>query len=158
MLLKESDFVTETTAYDRRGKLMVKKVPTFQVKGFSKPKEIFRELPTKAFQILLNLAFRYTPDIAFAICLQAFAGLRPGEVCNVRREGSPVGNGLIFTRYEETVRKIEIDLTREIPMRSDGVICGRIKSERTQCVYPPFLQAFCVAYEHHKRFLHNQRI
>ena len=156
MILRELDFVTEKTTYDRRGKLIVKKVPAFQVKGFSKQKEIFRELPTKAFQTLLNLAFRYAPDIAFAICMQAFAGLRPGEVCNVRQEGAVIGSGVIFTRYENIVRKIEIDLTRERPMRSDGVICGKIKVERKQCVYPPFLQAFCAAYEHHKKFLNNR--
>jgi integrase len=85
--------------------------------------------------------------------LQAFAGLRAGEACNVRQEGSPFGNGLIFTRIGGDVRKIEIDITRKLPMRSDGVIIGRIKRERKQCVYPPFIQAFCATYEHHKAWL-----
>ncbi len=153
MLLHEADLVFETKGYDRRGKLHIKKKPAFQVKGFPNRKEAFRELPTKAFQILLNLAFRYTPDIAFAICLQAFAGLRAGEAMNVRQEGSPLGNGIVFTYVEDSVRKAEIDLMRELPLRSDGVICGKIKRERIQCVYSPFLNAFCSAYEHHKRFL-----
>lgn len=151
--LREAELVRETTTYTERGKTKVKKLPAFQVKGYTRRKEVFRELPTKAFQILLNLAFRYAPDIAFAICLQAFAGLRAGEVCNVRQEGSPLGNGFIFTRFEDKVRKIEIDLTRELPLRSDGVVSGKIKKERKQCVYPPFISAFCEAYEHHKRFL-----
>jgi integrase len=158
VLLRETDLVVETTAYDRRGKPKKKIAPAFQVKGFPNRKEIFRELPTKAFQILANLAFRYAPDIAFAICLQAFAGLRAGEVCNVRQEGSPLGNGIIFTYFESEARKIEIDLMRELPLRSDGVICGRIKRERIQCVYPPFIEAFCVAYERHKAFLATQRV
>jgi hypothetical protein len=45
---------------------------------------------------------------------------------------------------------------RELPLRSDGVICGRIKRERIQCVYPPFLDVFCTAYKYHKEFLSTQ--
>ena len=153
MLLQESDFVIEKTVYDKRGRPHQKKVPAFQVKGFPKKKAVFRELPTSAFKMLLNLAFRYTPDIAFAMCLQAFAGLRAGEVLNIRQEGSSFGNGLILTYFEGEVRKIEIDLTKELPMRSDGIICGKIKKERKQYVYPPFLKAFYVAYERHKSLL-----
>jgi len=156
VLLSESDLVEEVTVYDRRGRPKQQKRPAFQAKGFVSHKKAFRELPTKAFQILLNLACRYVPDIAFAMCLQAFAGLRAGEVCNVRQEGSPLGNGMIFTYMEDEAQNIEIDLTREIPLRGDGVICGKIKKERMQCVYPPFINAFCAAYEHHKAFLATQ--
>jgi integrase len=157
VLLTESDLVTEALGYDRRGRPKSQKRPAFQAKGFISHKKAFRDLPTKMFQILLSLAFRYAPDIAFAMCLQAFAGLRAGEVCNVRQEGSPSGNGLIFTCMEGEARKIEIDLTRELPMRGDGVFCARIKKERTQCVYPAFLGAFRVAYERHKAFLATRR-
>ncbi|OQB12863.1 MAG: Phage integrase family protein [Firmicutes bacterium ADurb.Bin193] len=153
ILLAEGDLYTEKAVYNKYGKFQKKTLPAFQVKGIPKTDVTFRELPTKAFKILLNLAFRYAPDIAFAICLQAFAGLRAGEVLNVRQEGSPMGSGLIFTRIENRTIKVEIDLTREMPMRSDGVICGKIKKERRQCVYPPFLEAFIAAYEHHRHFL-----
>lgn len=153
VLLKNEDLFTEKVVYNKYGKFKKKKLPAFQVRGLPKISEPFRELPTKAFRILLSLAFRYAPDIAFAICLQAFAGLRASEVCNVRQEGSPMGSGLIFTRIENRTIKIEIDLTRELMMRSDGVVCGKIKKERIQCVYPPFLEAFSAAYEYHKRFL-----
>lgn len=153
VVLKNEDLFTETTVYNKYGKSKKKKLPIFRVRGIPKTSEAFRELPTKAFKILLRLAFRYTPDIAFAICLQAFAGLRAGEVCNVRQEGAPMGSGLIFTRVESRIIKIEIDLTRELMMRSDGVVCGKIKKERIQCVYPPFLEAFVSAYEQHKRYL-----
>ena len=153
MVLNDSDLMTERMVYSGYGKPKKKRVPNFQVKGIAKQAKVFRELPTKAFTILLNLAFRYTPDIAFAICLQAFAGLRAGEVCNVRQEGSPIGNSLKFTRIEGRLTKVEIDLTRELPMRSDGIICGKIKTERVQCVYPSFMEAFDTAYAHHTRFL-----
>lgn len=156
VLLSEDDLLVKTTVRDQRGRIRQKKVPAFQIRGYPSHNAIFRELPTKAFQILLNLAFRYAGDIAFAICLQAFAGLRAGEVMNIRQEGSPLGNGFIVTLFEDIVKKVEIDLTRELPLRSDGVTCGRIKRERLQCVYPPFLDAFCAAYEHHKKYLAAQ--
>jgi len=153
VLLSEKDLVVEITKHSRYGRPRTQKQPAFQVKGLGCPKDTFRELPTKAFVILLNLAFRYAPDIVFAMCLQAFAGLRAGEAMSVRQESSPLGNGLIVTYVESEARKIEIDLTKELPLRSDGVVCGKIKKERKQCVYPPFIRAFQTAYAHHKSFL-----
>jgi integrase len=157
VLLKEEDLVSERTVYNKYGKPHKKKIPAFQVRGIPKRGAKLRDIPTKAFKILLSLAFHYAPDIAFALCCQSFAGLRAGEVCNVRQEGSPMGNGLVFTRMEGRITKIEIDLLRELPMRSDGVICGKIKKERIQCVYPPFVEAFAAAYEHHRKFLAARR-
>ena len=153
VLLCQEDLYTEKMVFSKYGKFKQKKLPAFQVKGIPKNSECFRELPTKAFKVLLKLAFRYTPDIAFAICLQAFAGLRAGEICNIRQEGSPIGNSIIVTRIGTRTTKVEINLKRELPMRSDGVICGKIKKERIQCIYPPFLESFATAYEHHKRYL-----
>lgn len=128
-------------------------VPDFQITGVPEQKDIFRDIPTKAFQILLNHAVRFAPDIAFAIALQAFAGLRPGEVCSVRQEGSPKGPGLLFIRADGRIVRAEIDLRHEYAMRSDGVICGKIKKERAQGVYPAFLPVFQRLYEMHKEYL-----
>ena len=153
MSLKEPEFVAEKLVRSRRGGMVAKPVSALQVRGVKKTKPTFRELPTKAFEILMSHAFRYAPDIAFAMCLQAFAGLRAGEVCNVRQEGSPLGSGLSISVIGRDTRKVEIDLSRELPMRSDGIVCGRIKKERIQSVYPPFLDAFAFAYRHHKQHL-----
>jgi integrase len=153
VLLADSDLVTEKLIRTKRGDVASKKVPAFQVRGIRSRNEAFRELPTKAFKTLLNLAFRYAPDIAFALCLQAFAGLRASEVCNVRQENSPLGGGIVFARIGDDVRKIEIDLTREAPLRGDGVSVGKIKNERIQCVYPPFIDAFVAAYKFHLQYL-----
>jgi integrase len=157
MALSNAELVAEKLARTKRGDVVSKDVPAFRVEGIRTQHDVFRELPTKAFKILLNLAFRYAPDIAFALCLQAFAGLRAGEVCNVRQEGSPLGGGVVFTRIGEDVRKVEIDLTREIALRGDGVDVGRIKKERVQCVYPPFLDAFVTAYKFHLGFLSEHK-
>lgn len=154
--LKRSELYRETTGYDRHGKCVKRSVPDFEVRYVPEKKDIFRDIPTKVFKILMNLALRYAPDIAFAMGLQAFAGLRPGEVCNVRQEGSPKGSGIIFTYLDGRVIRAEIDLSHEYAMRSDGVECGKIKKERKQSVYPPFLEAFQQLYECHKSFLATQ--
>jgi len=154
--LNLDELYSEQTILGRNGRRIVKRVPLFQVRGVVKQREVFNDLPTKAFKVLLALAFRYAPDIAFAFCLQSFAGLRAGEALNVRQEDSPLGGGIIFTRIGSFVRKIEIDLTRELQLRSDGVITGGIKKARIQCVYLPFIQAFTAAFEQHKSWLEKQ--
>lgn len=151
--LKKDELYFESQIFTKRGRMIKKQVPAFQIRGIQERKEIFRDIPTKVFQILMNLAVRYAPDISFAIGLQAFAGLRPGEVCNVRQERSAKGAGIIMTFRDGKLINAEIDLTREYAMRSDGVVCGRIKKERKQCVYSPFLEAFQTLYEYHKKFL-----
>ena len=153
LTLKKEELYVESQIFTKRGRMIKKQVPAFQIRGIQEKQEIFRDIPTKVFQILINLAVRYAPDISFAIGLQAFAGLRPGEVCNVRQERSTKGAGIIMTFRDGKLIKAEIDLTREYAMRSDGVVCGRIKKERKQCVYPPFLEAFQTLYEYHKKFL-----
>lgn len=95
--LRRNELYKEKDVYTGKGKWMKKKIPDFQIRGIPEEKNIFRDIPTKVFQILMNLAVRYTPDIALAIGLQAFGGLRPGEVCNVRQEASPKGAGILFT-------------------------------------------------------------
>ena len=154
--MKREELYREVRSYDHRGRPVKRSVPDFEIRYVPEGKEIFRDIPTKVFVILMNLALRYTPDIAFAMGLQAFAGLRPGEVCNVRQEGSPKGSGIIFTYLDGRMIRADIDLTHEYAMRSDGVECGKIKRERKQGVYRPFLEVFQQLYENHKVFLATQ--
>ena len=139
MKVKHSDLYKEKIIYDKRGKQKKISIPAFQVNGVKEVKYIFRDIPTKAFEIMIPLAFRFAPGIAFAMCIQAFAGLRPGEACNVRREDSPYGPGITITEIGGRASKIEIDLKRELRLRSDDVKVGDIKKERTQFVYPVFI-------------------
>lgn len=155
MKISCDDLYVENTVFTKRGSLQKVISPSFKVKTMPTTKVIFRDIPTKVFQIILNQAYCTIPEIAFAICMQGFAGLRPGEVCNVRQECSPLGKGLTITEVDGRVRSVEIDLRREYTLRSDGVRCGKIKKERTQCVYPAFLVAFTKAYDFHKKLLHD---
>ena len=157
MKVNHGDLYQEQIIYDKRGRQKKISVPAFQVDGVREVKYIFRDIPTKAFEIMIQLAFRFSPDIAFAMCIEAFAGLRPGEACNVRRSDSPYGPGITVTEIGGRATKIEIDLKRELKLRSDGKKVGDIKKERTQYVYPLFIDAFMRAYELHMKYMEGKR-
>ena len=147
---------SEKTVQGSRGKSRKKLIPAFQVRGIPENKGIFRDIPTKVFALLIHQAFKNTPEIAFAICVQAFAGLRPGEAMNLRQENSPLGTGIVIKTIDGITKSAEFDLTREYALRSDGIVCGRIKKERRQKVYPAFLPAFTAAYDRHKNYLRTK--
>ena len=153
MKISKDELFEEQTRMTRRGQLVKKQIPAFQVVGVPITDRPLRDMPTKVLEILLSMAFRYTEDIAFGLCLQAFAGLRAGEVCNVRQESSPLGAGIRFTEAGGNTIKAEIDLRREVALRSDNAKTGKIKKERLQCVYQAFLRTFMQAYEMHKKYL-----
>lgn len=86
----------------------------------------------------------------------AFAGMRPSECCNVRREDSALGPGIRFEMRDGEVVNIYIDLTEEKNLRSDLKYVGKIKKERTQKVYPAFLHAFMDCYNIFMKFNENR--
>lgn len=153
MKISRDELYENRTHMTAKGNWAERKRPAFQAVGYPRTEAPFRDMPAKVMEILIPLAFRYAREIAFGICLQAFAGLRAGEVCNVRQECSPLGAGIRFTEAGGNVLKAEIDLRREFALRSDGAEVGRIKNERLQRVYPAFLNAFLRAYELHKDYL-----
>ena len=153
MKLSPDDLYREEGYFTRHGERKTRSVPNFQIRGITEVRSPFRDLPTKVFELLIPLAFRYTPDIAFAMILQAFAGLRAGEALNVRQECSPLGPGLRFTEIDGRATSVEIDLTKVYVLRSDGKSVGRIKKPRKQEVFYPFLDAFCTAYQYHLALL-----
>ena len=153
MKIKKKDLYEEKLIYTKGGKPVKKLIPDFKATVINDEKVIFRDIPTKAVEILIPMAFRYAPDIAFALCLQAFAGLRASEAMNVRQEGSPYGPGITFTEIGGQVTEAAIDLRRELALRSDGAEVGLIKRTRIQRVYPEFIATFCEAYRLHKQYL-----
>ena len=153
MKVSRQELYRDEIAYDRNGRRYHRAVPLFQTVGMPAPKRVFRDIPYKVFEILIPMAFRYARDIAFGLCLQAFAGLRAGEVLSVRQECSPLGKGITLTEVGGHAVKAEIDVEQEIRIRDDDVEVGMIKKERRQRVYPAFLGAFCKAYELHKEYL-----
>lgn len=89
--------------------------------------------------------------------LGCYAGLRPSEACNVRREDSPLGPGLRFEFRNGELYNVFIDLEKELVLRSDLVSVGRIKKERTQQVYVNFLSPFYDCYRVYMSYMEGKK-
>ena len=123
----------------------------------SRDARLVRDMPLKAVQRLIELARIHDPMVAFGIVLQVSAGLRPSCVTNMRQNGSPIcATPCIRISYRGSgISNIEIDLTHEYVLRSDGVNTGKIKRERTVALYKGFIPEFMKAYILHQQLLAN---
>lgn len=146
--LKAEELYTTTTFTNSRRRVVKRKEPNFEiyVDDSNTEKAIFRDMPNSAFEMLFSHIAQYHKDLLMVVALGAFVGLRPSEACNVRREDSPLGAGIIFHQSDNQVFKIEIDLRKEMPLRSDLKPTGRIKKERLQAVPYIFLEVFLDTY------------
>ena len=152
------DLYREVVKRNKRGNVYTEKVPVFEVPRVSVPKEpLNRDIPEKAFFLLLDYIVRHHTDVLGLVMAGAFVGCRPGEETNIRCENSPLGPGIIFTIINGEVVKIAIDLTMERTLRSDNVIVGSIKKERTQYVPNLFIQPFMTCYRIYDDFMASNR-
>ena len=155
--IKKEELYTEVNKRDKRGKMIKVKVPRFDIRFDGHNKPIFRDMPNSVFGILLeHIALRH-PDLLALVILSAFAGLRPSEACNVRREDSPLGHGILFRITNGQVEIIKIDLTNEYNLRSDGISVGGIKKERMQQVPDLFLSMFIKMYDHYMTYMEGRK-
>lgn len=157
-LLKRSDLIKDVEVYSKSARRYVtKKVPAFKVVYNSEPNPIFRDIPEKAFEIIMNEIITNYRDILMLAALQAFAGMRPSEACNVRRPDSLLGPGIVFSYIDGKVHDVSIDLKRKYVLRSDLVDVGGIKKFRTQRVYPQFLKVFIDCYNLYMQFIDDRK-
>lgn len=112
-------------------------------------KSIFRSMPIDIFEIFLRLSEEYYPELTFAIALQAYAGLRPSEVCNVRQPIDPRKPGIRYMKVGSKIASMTIDLGRRYEMREDGLSVGAIKKRRQQKVYTEYLDRVQELYKKH---------
>lgn len=156
--LKRSDLYKESKVYNmRRRKMETRKVPVFDVRYISAPREIFRDMPESVFSILMGVIIQKHKDILMLAALGAFAGMRPSECCNVRRNDSVLGAGIRFVIIDGEIEDIIIDLRKELNLRSDLKKVGAIKKERTQRVYPAFLKAFYECYQIYMEYMDGKK-
>lgn len=156
--LKWSDLYKESKVYNvRRRKMETRKVPVFDVRYISAPREIFRDMPESVFSILMGVIIQKHKDILMLAALGAFAGMRPSECCNVRRNDSKLGAGIRFVIIDGEIEDIIIDLRKELNLRSDLKKVGAIKKERTQRVYPAFLKAFYECYQIYMEYMEGRK-
>ncbi|MFV8043377.1 site-specific integrase [Streptococcus pluranimalium] len=158
-VLSINELYTTTTFTNKRGRTIKRKEPNFDIfyDDSNTEQAIFRDMPNAAFEMLFAHIASQHKDLLMVVALGAFAGLRPSEACNVRREDSPLGPGILFHQsYGETF-KVEIDLRKEIPLRSDLKPTGRIKKERMQAVPYIFLEVFVDTYNDYMAYLEGQK-
>lgn len=154
---RPEDLYTEVNRRDKRGKLVKVKVPEFDIRFKGRHKTIFRDMPDAVFEIILkHIALKHT-DLLALVSLSAFAGLRPSEACNVRREDSPLGHGILFHCTNGQIKKIEIDLQTEYNLRSDNKPVGGIKKERKQQVPDMFCPVFTNMYQHYMKYMEGRK-
>lgn len=158
-ILSPSDLYETISYTNKRGRLIKRKEPKFDVYVDDSQTEqaIFRDMPNSAFEMLFAHIAEYHKDLLMVVALGAFVGLRPSEACNVRREDSPLGAGILFHQSEGETFKVEIDLRREMPLRSDLKPTGRIKKERIQAVPYIFLEVFLDTYNNYMSYLEGKR-
>lgn len=155
--IKINELFNVVPARTKRGGVVNKKVPVFDVVYTNKHKDIFRDIPNSAFEILISYIATHHTDMLMLVSLSAFAGLRPSEACNVRREDSPLGAGLIFTVEDGEIIKIQIDLRNELCLRSDLMSTGKIKKERMQNVPFMFTDAVTNSYNKYMEYMKGRR-
>ena len=176
--LKKNDLVKQVTIRSKNGQITKKMKSNVEYIYDSEEKTIFRDMPEKVFFILFDLILKNHKEILMLVATGAFAGLRPSESCNVRREDADPP-GLIITRMYGTtnpapdggnlknltpdvlnknrnITSVSIDLRKERVLRSDGAIVGGIKKERWQNVYPAFLPLFGACYEIYMKYIEGR--
>lgn len=155
--IKKENLYKYVPVRDKTGRTHNKKMPAFDILYVNKPKEILRDIPNEAFHMLFDHISTHHTELLGLVSLSAFAGLRPSEACNVRRVDSPLGPGIVFHKYENTVEKVVIDLRREVCLRSDLKPTGKIKKERRAVVPYIFTDAFVSSYNRYMKYMDGKK-
>lgn len=143
MQFKKDDLVVKYQYFSERLKKYVEGIkPIFDVKCIGNPFVLYRDIPDKAFNIIMTNIKDKHKDILMLASNSAFAGVRPSESCNVRRIDSPIGPGILFDIVDGCVVNISLDLRYEYKLRSDDIRVGGIKKHRMQEVYPEFIEQY----------------
>lgn len=154
MKFKSSDLYKEKEVPSKRYKRFIKiKVPVFEVNYVDTYKaKIFRDIPTDAFAIIMNHIYLEHPRILMLVANSAFAGIRPSESCNVRREDSLLGPGIKIEMIDGEIVDITLDLRYEFSLRSDNVFVGGIKKHREQRVYYGLMNNWINCYNRYNEY------
>lgn len=135
----------------KAAKRVVQLVPDFEIQTLArKQKQIFRDVPQFVLDRMFELAAQYLPQLVMPMALGAFAGLRPGECCQVQQEQA---GGVEIAAASDSVTSIRIDLSMDKRLRSDGIPTGNIKKYRIQPVYPGFVAQFLYALRFQEQYL-----
>ena len=136
--IEESDLYIEKQSYNAKQKKGEKRlVNKLQIHSFSGDTvSRFNDLPGRSLFDLIELSSRYDPMLTLGICSGAWAGLRVGEIVNMRSLTSVKGPGLLFERANNNTQAIKIDITAETLLTKTQNKTGRIKRPSWQRVLP----------------------
>jgi len=121
---------------------------SFEYPTYTPPQRI-KHISTKLFAELLQICEDYPNyrHLKLAFCLQAFGGLRGGEVCNVSLDK------LQYSYIYNEFSNFSIDLRERTRLRSDFKSVGGIKKPRKQPIHPIFLQYLKIVFDEHLELL-----
>lgn len=115
---------TVPNKYGAPGRQKKLHLPIYETKSNStEESKLMRDIPAKALDLLIEAAEIYDPMLVFPIIVSKTCGLRLGELMNMRQMHSPLSAtpGIRFQYMGSAVTNVEIDMTREYQMRSDGI-------------------------------------
>lgn len=151
-LIKEENFeyvtVTKTINGKQRTYTYLKSLFVIHYLEVKKRKRL-EYISLFALNELLALILKRNPMILLAVALQAFAGLRRGEVCNVTHYNTQA------LYVGDKLKDWSVDLTIKPELRSDGVNVGEIKSPEIAHVHPVFIEYFDLILREHMKFIKN---
>ncbi|WBL15219.1 site-specific integrase [Sutcliffiella sp. NC1] len=114
------------------------------------PPQKLKHIPLDILIELIDVCGKYYPKLKLALCLQAFGGLRAGEVCNVSLDKILIGYvGNEFSYFN-------VDLRYKTRMRTDFKRTGDIKKPRVQPIHPAFLSYFKKVYDQHLELIKGE--
>lgn len=153
-VIKVSDLVKKIEKYStKKGRNIGIVKPTFEIECIDNFDQIYRNVTYKAMNIIMQQIEAKHKDILMVALLGIYFGLRPSEALNVRREDSPLGQGLEFHRIDNEVVDIYADLRHKYNLRSDLIDVGGIKRKRKQQIHPIFINDFCRGYQKYMRYI-----
>lgn len=141
---------------DKHGRKVTNLIPNFHVTiPSSSSHKLIRDIPRKVMPVVWKNLYKYGQDIAFGCACGMFAGLRIGEVCNLRQDTSIHGGNIRFTYIGGMVVNVEFHIDEKFSMRDENEELGGIKKPRVQDMFADFIPAFMQAYWFHMRWLES---
>lgn len=115
-----------------------------------------RDMPLCIIERFVKIAEIYDPELVLAIVLASYIGLREGEICNLRQNRSKYGASLIITRMYGEAVVLQVDLTKELLMRSDRIDVGGIKRENFRNALPSHVRIIDYYLQEHLQMIKDK--
>lgn len=123
--LQFNELLEQQYAKNQSGKERLSYVPLYREKPIQAAAiKIMRDISNPIYQILLDTAYECDPAIAFAMVVQRTAGLRPGEVMNLRQDCSKVapGKSMDYLWLDAKKNRCKKEKSARFPWETPGIL------------------------------------